>query len=216
MNVFTDLYRCKPPFTLRPLTLLLCLLLAFSARGDLAKEPSLSEEPLTPVNPQVRLTTTFGDIDVELFPTESPLTVANFLRLVDKGFYNGVIFHRVIANFMIQVGGYDTKFTYKEGPGKLKNESANGLRNDRGTLSMARANHPDSASAQFFINMKDNEHLNARRRTPGYTVFGRVIAGFKNAQRIELSDTSVQHGMPTVPVTQIQIISAERLPTGSQ
>ena len=189
---------------------MLCLLLSVGARAE-TTEPALSEEPLIPVNPKVRLTTTFGDIDVELYPAESPVTVSSFLQLVDEGFYDGLIFHRVIPNFMIQVGAYDTKFTYKDGPRNLVNESDNGLRNDRGTLSMARASHPDSASAQFFINMKDNDHLNAQRRRPGYTVFGRVIAGFKNAQRIELSDTSVQHGMPTVPVTPIQIIAAERL-----
>lgn len=203
---------------LRCLAYLLCLLLtpslgaADTGPSSSPAEPSLSSESITPVRPQVRLTTTFGDIDLELFPSKAPATVSNFLALIDEGFYNGLIFHRVIANFMIQVGAYDQKFTYREGPQNVVNESYNGLRNDRGTIAMARAGHPDSANAQFFINMKDNEHLNALANRPGYSVFGRVIAGFKNAERIELVDTAIAHGMPAVPVTPIEIIKAVRLP----
>ena len=181
---------------------------AASANG----EPSLSSESIIPVKPRVRLTTTFGAIDIELYPRKAPVTVNNFLQLVDDGFYDGLIFHRVIANFMIQGGAYDTKFTYRDGPRNIVNESYNGLSNVRGAVAMARTNDPDSANAQFFINMKDNEHLNALINRPGYSVFGRVVAGFKNAQRIELADTEIAHGMPNVPVTPIQILTAKRLP----
>lgn len=212
-------------FLAAPARLLVCLLCLLGTTGPLnadngkgatgankTAEPSLSSESITPVRPKVRLTTTFGDIDLELYPSQAPATVRHFLDLVDAGYYDGLIFHRVIANFMIQAGGYDTQFTYHEGPQPVVNESYNGLRNDRGTIAMARANHPDSANAQFFINMKDNEHLNALRNRAGYSVFGRVIAGFKNAQRIELVDTGIAHGMAAVPVTPIEIVKATRLP----
>ena len=161
--------------------------------------------------PVVRLETSAGNIDIELFPAESPRTVENFLALVDESFYDGLIFHRVIASFMIQAGGYDAAMNYRKAPRQVVNESANGLSNTRGTVAMARTSDPDSADAQFFINAKDNVYLDARGRQPGYTVFGRVIAGMEAASAIESSETHRRKGMADVPVENIVILSATRL-----
>jgi peptidyl-prolyl cis-trans isomerase A (cyclophilin A) len=162
--------------------------------------------------PRVRLTTTAGTIDVRLFPDKAPRTAANFLRLVDAGFYDGLIFHRVIANFVIQAGGYDSDLAYREPPGTVPNESFNGLRNRKGTLAMARLQDPDSAEAQFFINVNDNTHLDAGPGRPGYTVFGEVIDGMDVVIDIELANTGVRNGMAGVPENAIVIERATRLP----
>ncbi|MDE0064547.1 MAG: peptidylprolyl isomerase [Gammaproteobacteria bacterium] len=161
--------------------------------------------------PVVRLETSAGDIDIELFPSESPRTVENFLRLVEENFYDGLIFHRVIANFMIQAGGYDGAMIYRKAPETVVNESSNGLSNSRGTVAMARTSDPDSADAQFFINVKDNGYLDARAGQPGYTVFGRVIAGMEAVAEVELSETHRRQGMSDVPVENIVIQAATRL-----
>ena len=168
-------------------------------------------EPAT-ANTRVRIETSHGVIDVEVFNQAAPLSAANFMRLVDDGFFNGTIFHRVVANFVIQAGGYDAKLLYRTPPGTVANESNNGLLNSRGTLAMARRGDPDSADSQFFINMRDNAHLDPVGERPGYTVFGKVIAGMATAERIELSDTNIQNGMAGVPEEPIEIISATRLP----
>lgn len=162
-------------------------------------------------NPRVRLHTTLGPIDVELFEKQAPKTVANFLKLVDQDFYDGLIFHRVIAGFMVQAGGYDAQMTPREPPNTVPNESDNGLKNTVGTLAMARLSDPDSADSQFYINVKDNEHLNARRGQPGYTVFGRVIDGMDVVTEIELTETTRRAGMSDVPKTPIVIEDIERL-----
>jgi peptidyl-prolyl cis-trans isomerase A (cyclophilin A) len=184
----------------RVAALLFCLLLVTPVATQAADEP------------RVRFVTSLGTIDVALFADEAPLTVANFLRLVEDGFYEGLIFHRVIANFMIQTGGYEPDLTFREPRGSVRNESFNGLRNRKGTLAMARLADPDSADAQFFINVNDNTHLDAAPGQPGYTVFGEVVAGMDVVTDIELSDTSLQAGMAGVPDTPIVIERAERLP----
>lgn len=161
--------------------------------------------------PQVRLSTTMGTIDIELFEERAPQTVANFLRLVEDGFYDGLIFHRVVAGFVIQAGGYDAAMSYREPPGNIPNESDNGLKNTRGTLAMARLDDPDSANSQFFINVADNTHLDAGPGKPGYSVFGRVIDGMDVVTEIELSNTGRKAGMAGVPDTPIVIERAERL-----
>ena len=162
--------------------------------------------------PQVRIETSAGNIDVELYPQQAPQSVANFLQLVDDNFYKGTVFHRVIANFVIQAGGYDAKLGYREPPRTVVNEAKNGLKNKRGWLAMARREDPDSADAQFFINMRTNPHLDAQAGRDGYTVFGRVIAGMEHAERIELADTGIRNGMAGVPLEAIEIISTSRLP----
>lgn len=163
-------------------------------------------------HPQVRLVTSLGNIDIELFEQKAPKSVQNFLRLVDKGFYKGLIFHRVIAGFMIQGGGYDADLNYREPPlDNVPNESSNGLQNVKGTVAMARLADPDSANTQFFINVTDNEHLNTAPGRPGYTVFGRVVDGMDVVTEIELSDTTRKAGMADVPVSPIVIEEAKRL-----
>ncbi len=179
------------------------LLLWLAAAGQAAEDPA--------GNPKVRLFTSLGQIDVELFSRQAPQTVANFLRLVDDDFYDGLIFHRVIAGFVIQAGGYQADMSYREPPGTVVNESANGLRNLTGTLAMARLSDPDSADAQFYINVDDNAHLDAAPGEPGYTVFGRVIDGMEVVTEIELSDTGRRAGMAGVPETPIVLERAERL-----
>lgn len=180
------------------------LLLAAPASGEAGPEAAAD-------NPKVRVSTSLGTIDLELFPRQAPRTVANFLRLVDEDFYDGLIFHRVVAGFVIQAGGYDADMRYRDPPGTVVNESANGLRNLRGTVAMARLADPDSADAQFYINVDDNAHLDAAPGQPGYTVFGRVIDGMDVVTDIELSDTGRRAGMAGVPETPILVGRVERL-----
>ncbi len=168
---------------------------------------TVAEEPA----PVVRLETSAGTVDIELFPAPAPQTVDNFLRLVDEGFYNGLIFHRVIAGFMVQAGGYDEALAYRQPPRNVVNESFNGLSNVRGTIAMARTADPDSAGAQFFINVVDNPYLDAQQGKPGYTVFGKVIAGMDAVLDVELRDTQRRGGMADVPVENVVIRTATRL-----
>ncbi|MCZ0942029.1 MAG: peptidylprolyl isomerase [Gammaproteobacteria bacterium] len=161
--------------------------------------------------PVVRLETSAGNIDIELHSTEAPQSVANFLDLVDSNFYDGLIFHRVVANFVIQAGGYDAQLKYREPPRQVPNESRNGLANRRGTVAMARLADPHSADAQFYINVNDNAHLDPQGGGFGYTVFGKVVAGMEAVVDIELMDTETQNGMVGVPATPVVIHRARRL-----
>lgn len=137
---------------------------------------------------EVTVTTNMGDISIVLDAAKAPITVKNFLRYVDEGYYDGTIFHRVIPDFMVQGGGFDQNYGKKISHDTIKNEADNGLKNDRGTLAMARTNAPHSASAQFFINVKDNDFLNHTAKNSrgwGYTVFGEVIKGMKVVDQIQ-------------------------------
>ena len=180
---------------------------ALAASAALAFGAASAEE----APPLVRLETDAGRIDIELYPAKAPQTVRNFLELVDGGFYEGLIFHRVIAGFMIQAGGYDADMKYREPPGTVVNESFNGLSNVAGALAMARTSDPDSAGAQFFINVKDNERLDGAPGRPGYTVFGKVVAGMEAVTDIELRETLTLDGMRDVPAQPVVIHSAKRL-----
>ena len=164
-------------------------------------------------NPRVRISTNAGDITVELYPDEAPLTVANFLSYVDSGFYAGTVFHRVIPNFMIQGGGFTQELAEKPTNDPVKNESRNHLHNERGSIAMARTDDPDSAGAQFFINVRANLTLdfNYVTRKPGYTVFGRVIDGMDVVDGISLVDTQRAGHLDDVPVNPIVIESITRL-----
>ncbi len=162
-------------------------------------------------NATVRFSTTAGPIDVVLYADQAPKTVANFLQLVDDGFYNGLIFHRVVAGFVIQTGGYDASMVYRESPRTVVNESRVGLANRKGTLAMARLEDPDSADTQFFINVQDNPNLNAKPGIPGYTVFGEVLSGMEVVEQIELTPVATRDGMQGVPTTPIVIEKAERI-----
>ncbi|HSI29455.1 MAG: peptidylprolyl isomerase [Methylophilus sp.] len=159
----------------------------------------------------VKLTTNFGDIIIELFADKAPITVANFLNYVDKGFYDGVIFHRVINDFMIQGGGFDVNMKQKATDATIKNEADNGLSNDKYTLAMARTAVPDSASAQFFINVKDNDFLNFTSATSqgwGYCVFAKVVEGTEVVDKIKTVATGNRAGHQDVPVEPVIIEKA--------
>ena len=161
----------------------------------------------------VIIKTTLGDIKVKLAADKAPLTVANFLAYADAGHYNGTIFHRVIDGFMIQGGGFDAKMSQKPTRAPIKNEAANGLQNKRGTIAMARTAVVDSATSQFFINVKDNGFLDFRAPNPqgfGYCVFGEVVEGMDVVDKIKSARTGVQAGMSDVPVETIEIVSVTR------
>ena len=146
---------------------------------------------------------------IELFPEKAPKHVNQFLRLINEGFYDGLIFHRVIPNFVIQAGGYDSELKYFSSEQKIINESFNGLKNAKNTVAMARLSKPDSADTQFFINLRDNNHLDSTEGKPGYTVFGKVIAGFEVIEEIELQDTESREGFFGLPVSPITIIATK-------
>lgn len=159
---------------------------------------------------KVKLETTKGDIIIKLNKKKAPVTVENFLAYVNEGFYNGTIFHRVISNFMIQGGGFTKDMNRKRPHPPIINEGKNGLKNNRGTISMARTSNPDSATCQFFINHKDNTPLNyVKGRNPGYAVFGKVIEGMDTVDAISAVKTATARGMRDVPVEPVVIKSAK-------
>ncbi len=162
-------------------------------------------------NPQVLMKTNQGSLTIELYPDQAPITVSNFLRYVDESFYSGIQFHRVINDFMIQAGGFNKEMEQKPGFAAIKNESANGLSNKRGTIAMARTNDPDSATSQFFINLVDNLSLNAMGPKAGYTVFGSVIKGMEVVDKIGRVKTTTKYPFRDVPIEPIIILSVERL-----
>ena len=160
----------------------------------------------------VKLHTNFGTITLELYADKAPVTVENFLNYVNDGFYNGTIFHRVISNFMIQGGGMEPGMKEKATNAPIKNEADNGVSNERGTIAMARTMEPHSASAQFFINVKDNTFLDHRSPTPdgwGYAVFGRVVDGMDVVDKIKDVATGNAGFHQDVPVEDVIIETAE-------
>ncbi len=160
----------------------------------------------------IRFTTNLGVIDIELDYEHAPVTAKNFERYVTDGFYDGTIFHRVIAGFMIQGGGFEPGMRQKKTRAPIENEANNGLRNDRYTIAMARTNDPHSATAQFFINVADNEFLNHTAPTPqgwGYAVFGQVVAGEKTVDAIAAVKTGSRGFYGDVPVDDVIITKAE-------
>ena len=161
-------------------------------------------------NPQVIIKTNYGDITLRLFPAKAPITVENFLKYVDAGQYNGTIFHRVIPQFMIQGGGFLPDMSKKETGEAIANESKNKLHNTRGTIAMARTNHPDSATAQFFINQSTNLRLDWTPGSPGYTVFGEVTSGLDVVDFIASSPVQKAGGMDNVPIETIVITEITR------
>ena len=163
-------------------------------------------------NPQVMLNTEKGEIVIELFPQQAPVTVDNFVKLVNEFHYDGLIFHRVIKGFMIQTGGFTFDLSRRESPRPaIVNESLNGLKNKRGSVAMARMADPDSAEAQFFINHKSNRTLNARDDTMGYAVFGQVISGMEVVDAIAVVETQAVSFYRDVPVEAIRILSTRLL-----
>lgn len=165
---------------MKKLSLLLLTLSMMSANALAVDQPGNQ--------PRVRLDTSMGEIVLELYPDKAPKTVDNFLRYVKEGFYNGTIFHRVIRNFMIQGGGFTSTYERKPTHDPIPNEAFNGLKNDRGTIAMARTSMPHSATSQFFINTVNNDSLNFTGKSMrgwGYAVFGKVIKGMSVVDRIQ-------------------------------
>jgi len=158
-------------------------------------------------NPVVFMSTSMGDIRIELDAAKAPITTKNFVEYVSAGHYDGLIFHRVIPGFMIQGGGMDVAMNEKKNGAPIKNEAANGLKNDVGTIAMARTNVVDSATSQFFINVKNNDFLNHRSTAAaefGYAVFGRVIDGMdvvRSIEKVPTGNKGHHQDMPTQPVT---------------
>ena len=175
----------------------------------------LAATPVLADNPKVRMDTNKGPITIELYPDKAPKTVENFLVYVDEGYYDGTIFHRVIKDFMVQGGGFTEDLQKKPTHDPIQNEADNGVKNERGTIAMARTGDPHSATAQFFINHKDNEFLNHSGKNPrgwGYTVFGKVTDGMEVVDEIASSPTGGKGPFPTdVPQTTIVIEKVTRI-----
>ena len=188
-------------------TLILSMMLFLTSTLSFA-----TENNMTDTQTKVKLTTTLGEIIIQLNTEKAPVSSANFLTYVNEGFYNGTIFHRIIPGFMAQGGGFDTSFNQKVVHAPIKNEANNGMANSRGTIAMARTNDPNSATAQFFINYKDNSFLNHTSPTAsgwGYAVFGEVIEGMDVVDAMAKQATGNRGGHQDVPKTDIIIEKAE-------
>ena len=169
--------------------------------------------PAAASEPRVEINTTMGRIVVRLAPARAPITVKNFLRYVSEGFYTNTIFHRVIPGFMIQGGGFDERLREKPAHDPIPLEARGGLRNDRYTIAMARTSYPHSATSQFYINVADNDFLNADQAQDGngYCVFGEVVEGTDVVEKIAAVRTGRRAGMSDVPVETVKILSAKVL-----
>jgi cyclophilin family peptidyl-prolyl cis-trans isomerase len=159
----------------------------------------------------IRFETTMGSFTVELFEKEAPLSAKNFLDYVDSGHFDGTVFHRVIPGFVIQGGGLTADMRQKQTRAPIRNEADNGLKNRRGTLSMARTNDPHSATSQFFVNLVDNAFLDPGRGGAGYAVFGAVVEGMDVVDKIAAVKTGSKGGHQDVPITPIEVTSARRV-----
>lgn len=189
------------------------LIVLFAMVGATSAEAQGGAKP----NPRVALETSKGTIVLELFADKAPKTVDNFLQYVNSGFYNGTIFHRVIAGFMAQGGGFDTQGKQKATREPVQNEADNRVANDRGTIAMARTGDPHSATAQFFINLKSNSFLNHTGKSAqgwGYTVFGKVVEGMDVVDKIAAVPVSRGGLSEAVPSEQIVITKATVVPAG--
>jgi cyclophilin family peptidyl-prolyl cis-trans isomerase len=155
--------------------------------------------------------TSHGAFKVELYPKEAPVTVENFLEYVDDGFFDGTIFHRIVPGFVIQGGGLTADFANKKTRAPIRNEAKNGLKNTRGSLSMARTSDINSATSQFFVNLKDNAFLDHGPRDYGYAVFGRVTEGMEVIDKIAAVGTGTRKGYQDAPLEDVVIVSARHL-----
>jgi peptidyl-prolyl cis-trans isomerase A (cyclophilin A) len=192
------------------------LSLLLAALGLAVCSAQSDEKPAAPAaapigdHPVVTVKTSLGSFDLELDAKRAPGTVENFLQYVDADFYDGTVFHRVIPGFMIQGGGFDAAMKQKPTRAPIKNEAANGVKNETGTAAMARTNDPNSATAQFFINLVDNEFLNHGSRDFGYAVFARVSSGMDVVQKIAAAPTGSRGGHQNVPLEAVTIESIRR------
>jgi cyclophilin family peptidyl-prolyl cis-trans isomerase len=185
------------------------------AKDSSTKDAAAAKPAKTGAPVQVVVVTSMGSFTLELNPERAPLTVAHFLKYVDQGQYTGTIFHRVVANFVIQGGGFDQSYKLRPAPSRIVNESGNGLSNERGTLGMARSAEPHSGDCQFYINLYDNEALDPSKTRWGYAVFGKVIQGMDVVDKIGNVPTGA-HGpiKEDTPLQPVIIEKIERVPTG--
>jgi len=192
-----------------------CTVFTLGAAASAGAASSNSESKGTQsMNPRVKLATNYGDMVIELNAEKAPKSTQNFLDYAKSGFYDGTIFHRVIGNFMIQGGGFEPGMKQKETNAPIENEANNGLKNDKYTLAMARTNDPHSATAQFFINVTDNDFLNFSAPNPrgwGYAVFGKVVEGTETVDKIKAVRTGNSGFHQDVPVEDVVITKAEVL-----
>jgi cyclophilin family peptidyl-prolyl cis-trans isomerase len=185
------------------------ILASLALAGAALPAAAAGPDPATrPKGPVVALETSLGVIKVGLHEDKSPVSVANFLEYVKAGHYDGTVFHRVIPDFMIQGGGMDSGMKEKQTRKPIRNEAKNGLRNSRGTVAMARTNDPDSATAQFFISVRDNHRLDYGIGGAGYAVFGTVVEGMEVVDKIAAVPTTRRGGHDDVPVTAVVIQKA--------
>ena len=183
------------------------LAVPFAHAADAAPSSSCTPKGNAPM--KVKLTTSMGPIVIELNKDKAPISTENFIKYVESGHYNGTVFHRVIDGFMIQGGGFTKEMQQKPTQPPIKNEASNGLKNDNYTVAMARTNVYDSATSQFFINVKDNAFLNYSGPGTGYAVFGKVVEGKDTVDKIKAVTTGNQRGMGDVPNTPVVIEKAE-------
>ncbi len=197
-----------PCFRVAPILLALFTLLMLPTQAAAAGNPTTATTGGS--HPMVTISTSLGDITVELYEDKAPISVKNFLDYVEEGFYNDTIFHRVIPGFMVQCGGMTADMSEKPNRAPIKNEADNGLGNERGTLAMARTQVVDSATSQFFINLKDNAFLNHGGRDFGYAVFGKVVEGMDVVDKIAAVPTGNKGFHQDVPVEPVTIVSATK------
>jgi peptidyl-prolyl cis-trans isomerase A (cyclophilin A) len=176
------------------------------AAAFLSPQPARADDAA----PVVIFKTSLGEIDIQLDPKNAPISTANFLAYVDKKFYDGTIFHRIIPGFVVQGGGFTPGMTEKETQPPIKNEASNGLKNLRGTISMARTNDPDSATSQFFLNLVDNADLDPNPGSAGYAVFGKITKGLDVIDKMAQVQTTTNGPFENVPVTDVVLITARR------
>ena len=158
----------------------------------------------------IRFETTLGNFTVELYDDKAPVSAENFLKYVDEGFFDGTVFHRIVPGFVIQGGGFTEDMTQKKNHPPIKNEADNGVKNTRGTLSMARTNDINSATSQFFVNLKDNDFLDHTRGNFGYAVFGKVTEGMDVIDKIAAVKTGRKRGFEDVPLDAVVMTSVRR------
>lgn len=189
------------------LTLILSTIV-FAACTNIPTGKAIETNEVNKMRTTVVFETTMGNFEIELNKSAAPITVENFLGYVNEGYYDGTVFHRVIPDFMVQGGGFTPDGKQKETKAPIKLESNNGLKNNKGSVAMARTNVPDSATSQFFVNVKDNDFLNYAPGNDGYAVFGKVVRGMNVVEEIEAVSTGVKHGMQDWPDEEVIINKA--------
>ena len=182
-----------------------------SIAAEKAADPKVPAKPAAASSPQLQVFTSMGNFTIELNPERAPLTVTNILAYVDSGHYTNTLFHRVVANFVVQGGGFNDDYTPKAAPLRVNNESGNGLSNVRGSVGLARSEDPHGGNAQFYVNLADNAALDPNATRWGYAVFGRVIDGMEVVERIGNVPTGAHGPMKETPIKPVVILKIERV-----